>query len=92
MRLVVLACALGAVALMPALVPSGPAAADKTRMGCDRETEVWDATAGKCELGTPKWRRKAVEPPPPPEPVKAAKAKPKGKAKAKGTKTEPAKK
>jgi hypothetical protein len=87
MRPIVVAVALGALALVAVSVPDGPAVADKTRMGCDRDTEVWNAALGRCEAGTPKWKRKVVAPPPPPEPVKAApkaKGKAKAKAKAKG--------
>lgn len=84
MRPVVVAMAIGALALAAAVVPGGPASADKSKLGCDRETEVWNATAGRCETGTPKWKRKpAAEPVVAPEPAKG-KAKAKAKAKAKG--------
>jgi hypothetical protein len=83
MRPFVLAVALSAGALASVLVPAGPATADKTRMGCDRDTEVWNAMLGRCEAGSPKWKRKAAVAPAP-EPAKAApKAKGKAKAKAK---------
>lgn len=86
MRPVVVAMAIGALALAAAIVPGGPASADKSKLGCDRETEVWNATAGRCETGTPKWKRKpAVEEAKAPEPAKGkAKAKAKAKAKTKG--------
>jgi hypothetical protein len=83
MRPLVLVVGLGGFALAALLVPDGPASADKTRKGCDRDTEVWNATLGRCEAGTPKWKRKAVVAAPPPEPAKAA-PRAKGKAKAKG--------
>jgi hypothetical protein len=64
MRLVVLACGLGVLALAGATFSSDPAAAAKTKMGCERGKQAWNATAGKCEA------RKAGKPA-----KKAAKAK-----------------
>lgn len=61
MRLFVCVSALGALALTTVMVPFGAATAAKSKMGCDLDTEVWNATAGKCEAGTSKWRRKATE-------------------------------
>jgi hypothetical protein len=49
MRLIVLACGLGVLALAGATFSSDPAAAAKTKMGCERGKQVWNATAGKCE-------------------------------------------
>lgn len=79
MRLFVFASALSALALAAAIVPHGPATAAKSKMGCDRESEVWNATAGKCEAGTSKWRRKSAEATTEPTTGKA-KAKGKGKS------------
>jgi hypothetical protein len=51
MRYVVLAIGIGALAA-GALVQ--PAAAAKTKMGCEIGKEVWNASIGKCEPGTRK--------------------------------------
>ncbi len=57
MRLTVLACGLGAIALTGLLASSDPATAAKTKMGCERGKQVWNATAGKCEPGKSKYAR-----------------------------------
>ncbi len=54
MRLSVLACGLGALAIAGFVYGSDPAAAAKSKMGCERGKEVWNATSGKCEAGKPK--------------------------------------
>jgi hypothetical protein len=62
--------AIGAVAMSP-----GPATAAKSKMGCEIGSEVWNATAGKCEPGTPKYSKRAsTEDKAPTAPKKAAKA------------------
>ena len=50
-RFVGFACGLAALAVM---VYSAPADAAKTKMGCERGKEKWNAAAGKCEPGTAK--------------------------------------
>lgn len=35
-----------------------PASAAKTKLGCERGKEVWDASIGKCKAGTPKYSKK----------------------------------
>jgi hypothetical protein len=62
MRLFILAATAGVMAVSAAVVSPGPAAADKSRMGCDTATEVWDAALGKCAPGTPKYKRRSAEP------------------------------
>src|SRR5262249_8803841 len=57
MRLVVPALGLTALALVGFMVPSGPASAAKTKMGCEVGKEVWNATAGKCEAGKSKYNK-----------------------------------
>jgi hypothetical protein len=54
MRLSVLACGLGALALAGFVYGSDPAAAAKSKKGCEIGKEVWNATTGKCEKGKPK--------------------------------------
>jgi hypothetical protein len=54
MRLSVLACGLGALALAGFVYGSDPAAAAKSKMGCERGKEIWNATTGKCVAGKPK--------------------------------------
>lgn len=41
----------------------GPAVANKSKMGCEIGTEVWNATEGKCIPGSPKYRAKAAKSP-----------------------------
>jgi hypothetical protein len=53
MRFVVVA--LGALALAALAAPPGPASAAKTKMGCERGKQVWDATAGRCVAGKSKY-------------------------------------
>jgi hypothetical protein len=75
MRLVVVA--LGALALAGLVGSSGPASAAKTKLGCERGKQVWNATLGRCEAGKSKYAaaaRKSAKTP-------AAKAAPKTDAK-----------
>lgn len=60
MRLAVLACGLGALALTALVYPSDPATAAKSKMGCERGKEVWSATAGKCVSGKSKYAKMAT--------------------------------
>jgi hypothetical protein len=53
MRFVVIA--LGGLALAGLAAPAGPAEAAKTKMGCDRGKQVWNATLGRCEAGKSKY-------------------------------------
>jgi hypothetical protein len=62
MRFFILAATAGAMAVSAAMMSPERAVADKSRMGCDTATEVWDAALGKCQPGTPKYKRKAAEP------------------------------
>jgi hypothetical protein len=52
MRLVVVV--FGALALA-GLAVSGPASAAKTKMGCERGKQVWNATSGQCVAGKSKY-------------------------------------
>jgi hypothetical protein len=79
MRLALLACSLGALALTALAYPSDPAAAAKTKMGCERGKEVWNASAGKCMPGKAKMAAS-----------KAAKKKTAAKAAPKAVKSAPA--
>ena len=54
MRLKGFAYGLGALALFGLVYAAGPAEAAKSKMGCERGKEVWDAKAGKCVPGKPK--------------------------------------
>jgi hypothetical protein len=54
MRLSVLAYGLSALALAGFVYVSGPAEAAKSKMGCERGKELWDAKAGKCVAGKAK--------------------------------------
>ena len=73
MRLALVACGLGALALSALSLSSDPAAAAKTKMGCERGKEVWNASAGKCLPGKSKARMAAAKT----AKTKAAKAAPK---------------
>lgn len=42
---------------------SEPASAAKSKMGCEIGKEVWNATLGKCEAGTSKYKRKTAAKP-----------------------------
>ena len=53
-RLSVLACGLGALGLVGMVFAAEPAAAAKSKMGCERGKERWDAAAGKCVPGKAK--------------------------------------
>ena len=54
MRLTVLAWGLGVLALAGATFSSEPAEAAKTKMGCERGKQVWNAADGKCVPRTAK--------------------------------------
>ena len=58
----ILAATAGAVVVSVAVMSPGLAVADKSKMGCDTATEVWDATLGKCQPGTPKYQKRSAEP------------------------------
>jgi hypothetical protein len=60
MRLSVLACSLGAIALTGLAYSSDPATAAKTKMGCERGKEMWSASAGKCVPGKSKYTKTAA--------------------------------
>jgi hypothetical protein len=55
----VFASVLTVVALGSVVASPGPATAAKSKMGCEIGSEVWNATAGKCEPGTPKYAKRA---------------------------------
>ena len=55
MRIMIVAIGLAAIALS-----IEPAAAAKSKMGCEIGSEVWNASAGKCEPGKPKYTKKAA--------------------------------
>ena len=57
MRLSVFASVLGGLALLALVAAPDPAGAAKSKMGCEIGTEVWNAGAGKCQPGTPKWKK-----------------------------------
>jgi hypothetical protein len=63
MRLSVLAYGLGALGLAGLVFAADPAAAAKSKMGCERGKEVWDAGAGKCMAGKPKAKKAAAKAP-----------------------------
>ena len=50
--------AIGLAALAVGVIAQ-PAAAKKSKMGCEIGKEIWDATAGKCVAG--KYTRKAAK-------------------------------
>jgi hypothetical protein len=58
MRLVVVA--LGALALACLVASSAPASAAKTKMGCERGKEAWNASLGRCEAAKGKATRAAL--------------------------------
>lgn len=61
MRLSVVASVLSVLALGTIIASPGPAIAAKSKMGCEMGSEVWNATAGKCEPGTSKHAKKPAE-------------------------------
>jgi hypothetical protein len=79
MRLPVFASVLSVLALGAIVTSPGPATAAKSKMGCEIGSEVWNATAGKCEPGTPKHKaaekKSTADSTPPPPAKKAAKKK-----------------
>lgn len=84
MRLSVVASVMSVLALGTIMASPGPASAAKSKMGCEIGSEVWNAAAGKCEPGTPKYSRKSADAPAAP-PAKTAKKAP-AKKKAPATK------
>jgi hypothetical protein len=50
---------LGALALAGLVASSEPAVAAKSKMGCERGKEAWNATLGRCEAS--KAKRKATK-------------------------------
>ena len=82
MRFMMLALAAGGIALAAAVGASDSASAQKTKMGCEKGAEVWDAAAGRCVPGQSKWQKKpAPQPAAAPEPAKKGPAKKKAPAK-----------
>ena len=63
MRLLVLSTVVGVVAVGAVLSAPGSAVANKTKMGCDSATEAWNATLGKCQPGTAKYKRGSAQAP-----------------------------
>ena len=55
MRMMIVA--IGLAALAAGMLPQ-PAAAKKSKMGCEVGKEYWDATQGKCVAGTKKSAKK----------------------------------
>jgi hypothetical protein len=55
MRPFVITSALSALALIAVAVSTGSATAAKSKMGCERGKEKWDAAAGKCVAGKSKY-------------------------------------
>jgi hypothetical protein len=60
MRFVVIA--LGALALAGLVASPEPASAAKSKMGCERGKEAWNATLGRCEAAKGKATRTARRP------------------------------
>jgi hypothetical protein len=60
MRFVGVAFGLGALALAGLVYSAQPADAAKTKMGCERGKERWNAAAGKCEAGKAKPAKKTA--------------------------------
>lgn len=60
MRVVVIA--LGALALAGLVASSEPASAAKTKLGCERGKEKWNATLGRCEAAKGEATRTARRP------------------------------
>lgn len=57
MRIMMVAAGLAAFALAVAIEP---AAAAKSKMGCEIGSEVWSAADGKCVPGKPKYTKKST--------------------------------
>jgi hypothetical protein len=60
MRPFLLTSVLSALALVAVAVSSGPATAAKSKMGCEKGKERWDAAAGKCVAGKSKYSGKSA--------------------------------
>ena len=61
MRLAILACGLGVLALSALAYPSDPAAAAKSKMGCERGKEVWNARSSTLRKISTSLRSLALE-------------------------------
>ena len=61
MRLSLTASVLGLLAFGSMMASPDPVTASKSKMGCDTDTEMWDAALGKCQPGTPKYKRKSAD-------------------------------
>src|SRR4030095_10506256 len=64
MRVTVAASALCVLGLVGLGFVSEPADAAKTKMGCERGKQVWNATTGQCVAGKSKYTRVAASKPP----------------------------
>lgn len=73
MRLFVFASALSVLALATLAVT--PATAAKSKMGCERGKEVWNAATGKCVAGKSKAKKVAAAKPAAKKPAAKAPAK-----------------
>jgi len=62
MRVTVAASALCVLGLVGLGFSSESADAAKTKMGCERGKQVWNAQSGKCEAGRSKYTRTAAKP------------------------------
>ncbi len=69
MRLSLTATVVGLLAFGSMMASPDPVAATKSKMGCDSDTEIWDAALGKCTPGTPKYKRKSADQASPPPKV-----------------------
>ena len=76
MRLSLIASVVGLLAFGSMMVSPDPATATKSKMGCDTDTEMWDAALGKCQPGTPKYKRKSADQASPAKVTAAAKKAP----------------
>jgi hypothetical protein len=63
MRIAFVASALSVLALVGFGASSEPASAAKTKLGCERGKQVWNATLAKCEAGKSKYTRVASKAP-----------------------------
>lgn len=60
MRPFLVTSTLSALLLAAIAVSTGPATAAKSKMGCERGKERWDAMAGKCVAGKSKYAGKVA--------------------------------
>ena len=73
MRLSLTATVVGLLVFGSMMASPDPVGATKSKMGCDSDTEIWDAALGKCTPGTPKYKRKSADQASPPPKVAAKK-------------------